>query len=215
VQFNEDTNTYHLVQRKYTVEDITTHYTRPEVVRFQMGVSSKKDKKDKKDKKEVKEKLTLDFGEEEEEPEFVLKEDENENENEDKDKETLEKESIKKIEETPEYKLIWYGLNPKYKDFLVKDPKWLEETMAAYMKARKEKKMREFYNPSDLVLPPIIDDVSGKFDFGNETYNEIMNGLPREQKQNMKNLFTSSETREFMDNELKKILRAEFRLAKF
>jgi hypothetical protein len=172
-----------------------------------MGVSSsKKEKKELKDKKEQKDKLTLDITEEQEQeekeedldPVFVLRETQKEGQ-----------------EETPEYKLIWYGLNQKYKDYLLKDPKWLEETMAAYMKSRKEKKMREFYNPSDLVLPPIIDDVSGKFDFGNETYNEIINGLPREQKQNMKNLFTSSKTREFMDNELKKILRAEFRLAKF
>lgn len=37
VEYNQENNTYHLIQEKYTIEDITVHYSKPEIIRFEIG----------------------------------------------------------------------------------------------------------------------------------------------------------------------------------
>ena len=99
-----------------------------------------------------------------------------------------------------------------------KDPQWLQETMQEYMKARREGKMKEFVLPSDLLLPPLIDD-QGNLDFGNETFNEIIKTLPTIQKNILKNYKPkpSEETNNysFLETQLRQMLTQKFQLSKF
>ena len=41
VEYQQETNTFHLIQEKYTLEDITVHYSKPEIVHFDIGVVPK------------------------------------------------------------------------------------------------------------------------------------------------------------------------------
>lgn len=37
VEYNQENNTFHLIQEKYTIEDITVHYSKPEIIHFNIG----------------------------------------------------------------------------------------------------------------------------------------------------------------------------------
>jgi hypothetical protein len=37
VEFNSDNNTFQLIQEKYTIEDITVHYSKPSIIHFVIG----------------------------------------------------------------------------------------------------------------------------------------------------------------------------------
>ena len=87
--------------------------------------------------------------------------------------------------------------------------------MQEYMKARKEGRFREFVLPSDLILPPLVDD-QDNLDFGNKTFNEIIKTLPTMQKDILKKYKpTEPGNYSFLEVQLKKILAQKFRLSKF
>ena len=49
VEYNPESNTYHLIQQKNTLEDITIRYLKPEILHFEIGIpQNKKEIKDKK-----------------------------------------------------------------------------------------------------------------------------------------------------------------------
>lgn len=37
VEFNQENNTFHLVQEKYSIEELTVHYSKPEIIHFDIG----------------------------------------------------------------------------------------------------------------------------------------------------------------------------------
>lgn len=181
VEYNSETGTFHLIQEKTTLNEITFYYSTPEVVAF-----SKTAKKYEETKKETKKEI----------PEV----------------EQTEALSTRELEELPEYQQIWNKLDERYKSYLEKDPEWKKETMNAYVEAKREKRQRELILPSDIILPPIVED-NGDLDFGNETFNEIIKILPKEQVKiadlkNQKNL-------KLLENQLKQMLRKEFLFTKF
>ena len=74
----------------------------------------------------------------------------------------------------PIYQGIWNSLSPKYRNALLQDHEWLEETIVQYVKDKEQKRSRTFLNPTNLIIPPqILQD--GKYDFGNQIYNNIFN----------------------------------------
>jgi len=74
----------------------------------------------------------------------------------------------------PIYQGIWNSLSPKYRNALLQDHEWLEETIVQYVKDKEQKRSRTFLNPTNLIIPPqILQD--GKYDFGNPIYNNIFN----------------------------------------
>jgi hypothetical protein len=42
VEFNSDNNTFHLIQEKYTIEDVTVHYSKPSIIHFDIGNNTNK-----------------------------------------------------------------------------------------------------------------------------------------------------------------------------
>ena len=41
VEYNSENNTYHLKQEKYSLEDISVRYSKPEIVHFTIGIGKK------------------------------------------------------------------------------------------------------------------------------------------------------------------------------
>lgn len=42
VEFNSDNNTFHLIQEKYTIEDVTVRYSKPAIIHFDIGNNTNK-----------------------------------------------------------------------------------------------------------------------------------------------------------------------------
>jgi len=192
VDYNSADNTFHLIQEKVTIEDLSVRHSKAEVLHFDFGVAKKKTERNKKEF--IEGELDLDFKDESKEEVLGL--------------ETLG-------EEDPTYQLIWRGLDETYKEYLQKEPEWLQETMEGYIKARKEGKFREFVIPSNLLYPPLVTE-QGELDFGNNTFNEIIKTLPKMQQDILKNYKPKEPNNyTFLENQMKQILGQKFHLTKF
>ena len=174
VEYNEDTNKYHLVQKKTTIESLESpHYN--EVISYAFGVFETKSKTKKTGKKEIKTKTRK-----------LRIEDDSPTEEQEKAQEIQqvvagppskmpiigEDGSITWQDEN--YKKTWDKLSQKHKEELAKYPEWLQESMDSYAINNKEMKTLKFIYPRNVIFPPRrLED--GSFDFGNELYNEIIN----------------------------------------
>ena len=59
---------------------------------------------------------------------------------------------------------------------MARDPDWLQESMDAYAINNKARQTLKFIYPRNVIFPPRkLPD--GSFDFGNQYYNEVSNGL--------------------------------------
>jgi hypothetical protein len=166
VEYDEDTNEYHLVQKKNTIESLEEPY-RSELISYVFGVfesRGKTKKKGTKKKKSTTRKLRI----EEDSP------------SEEKAEEPIGVPSKLPVIgpdgtitwEDENYKKAWNKLSQKHKDLLSKDAEWLQESMDAYAINEQERKTLKFIYPRNIIFPPkkLAD---GSFDFGNEYYNEV------------------------------------------
>ena len=169
VEFDESEGVYRLIQRKNGIADLEDSYIPPSVVNFNYGeiyVGNVGEKQKTRTKLTTKKKLIIEAS-------------------------PLDKENRDDLGITvrptynddgtitwdkPEYQAIWNKLTSRYKQILLKqsNKEWLLETMNKYVKYKKENKPLDFATPSNLIFPPeVLED--GKYDFGNEIYNEIFN----------------------------------------
>ena len=178
VEYDEQENEYILIQQKYTILDLEDNYVKPEVKSFVFGDVSKS-KKPKPAKGIKSKKLTI--------------------ENDDDDEKMAEETTIvsrpriqedgKIIWDNPDYEYLWKKLPSKYKEALASDREWLQYTMDNYVKDSKDKKPLAFVSPNNLIMPPqILDD--GKYDFGNNIYNNIFNKLDKSYQKTLLTLYT-------------------------
>jgi len=183
----DDDNTYHLIQKKNTIEQLEYPLVEPKIISFVTGVDVKR----RQTKKNIE-------GSTNAKTKKIRKniEIEHEDEHEDEDEKVQGQQEIVQGQQeitqaqqtqtpfynedgtvtwaNPNYQNIWNSLNEKYKNALLQDHEWLEETVIQYVKDRENKKPREFLNPTSLIIPPhLLDD--GKYDFGNPVYNDIFN----------------------------------------
>lgn len=173
VEYNTDTNEYHLIQKKNTIESLEEPYS-SEVVSYVFGsfVSKGKTKKDRKEKVPKAKTRKL-----------IIVEDSSSGENISipKIKELLIPSNKPIISsdgtitwEDENYKKTWAKLSSKHKEFLSKDPIWLQKSMDSYVINNKEFKTFKFIFPPNVIFPPKkLQD--GSYDFGNELYNELIN----------------------------------------
>lgn len=172
-----DDNNYHLIQKKNTIEQLEYALSEPSVNSFVVGMTKTKQTKKNRgqlNNKTVKIKLR---------PVVAESSSENEGENEAKNMEQpLPQSSVGPVFNEdgsvtwndPNYQNMWNSLSPQYKNALLQDHQWLEDTVNQYVKDRKESKPREYLHPINLIIPPhILDD--GSYDFGNPVYNNIFN----------------------------------------
>ena len=191
VEYNDEDNTYALIQRKYTILDMEDAYVKPEVVAFDYGTAPKvkqtkgkktgtKNKKIVIEDEEVVEGgveggLETGFGQEPEKPIISVR--------------PRIQEDGTVTWDDPDYSTLWNKLPINYKEALSADREWLQETMDKYIQKRKERKPLEFVSPSNLILPPqILDD--GTYDFGNVYYNKIFNKLDKSYQKTLLTLYT-------------------------
>jgi hypothetical protein len=100
------------------------------------------------------------------------------------------------------YQNVWNSLSPQYKNALLQDHQWLEDTIKQYVKDRQNKTERVFVHPINLIIPPqILED--GSYDFGNPDYNNIFNKkIAKIQKEILIGMLSKTNTRDnklFMD----------------
>jgi hypothetical protein len=116
-----------------------------------------------------------------------------------------------------EYQIIWNKMNIKLKEALLEDEEWLQDFMTNCVNLRREKKPCEFKGPNNLILPPqLLDD--NKYDFGNETYNNIFNRLDKSYQKNILSLHsTKNEEKDYsmMEDTLNTIVAKELQFEKY
>jgi hypothetical protein len=177
VEYDEDTNKFHLIQKKNTIESLEAPHSN-EVISYVFGVFESKTKTKKTGKKEIKTKTRkLRIEEDESSPTAV--------------------DTVTAVEKSQEfigppsklpiigtdgtitwqdenYKKAWNKLSQKHKEELAKDLDWLQESMDSYAKDNEERKDLKFVYPRSVIFPPrrLEDDT---YDFGNEIYNQISN----------------------------------------
>jgi hypothetical protein len=184
VEYNEDDNTYHLIQQKYTILDLEDNYVKPAVISFDYGNIAKSKKQSSAVTGSKNKKLRI----ENEEGEGEI---------------NLEPEVIEQIStirpriqedgvviwDEPEYDKLWNRLPMQYRNALATDREWLQETMDKYVENRKNKQKLSFVSPSNLILPPqILED--GTYDFGNVIYNKFFNKLDKSYQKTLLTLYS-------------------------
>jgi len=177
VWYNEDENTFNLIQNRYTIADLQVNLLDESVKQFNVGmttmpVDAKKQKQRQRQRQKQKPKL------------IVESDSENEIEAE-AEAENIVNTNAPIIDNNgnatwsnPEYQKLWDAMSSKLKSALLTDREWLQEFMDSCVSSKQNKKQCKFITPSNLILPPqILDD--GQYDFGNEVYNKIFNKLDK------------------------------------
>jgi hypothetical protein len=165
VFFNEDTNTFHLIQNKYTIKDLEYTSFKNRVVSYDVGFVKLSETRSRfiidSDTSTEEEKRETDVSEE---PEYVS-------------------ESVEAIPtivdgqvtwNNEKYQQLWNRMPLKLKDALKSDQEWIQEFMDSCVKSRENKQNCTFISPPNLIVPP--NELSeGKYDFGNKLYNDFFN----------------------------------------
>jgi len=186
VEFDESEGVYRLIQKKTGIADLEDSYIAPSVINFNYGeiyVGNVGEKQKARTKTGTKKQLVIETSPLDKENAA----------------ETLVGVTVRPTYnddgtitwENAEFQAIWNKLSSRYKQTLLRDGnrEWLLETMNKYVKYKKENKPLEFATPSNLIFPPqILED--GKYDFGNEIYNEIFNKQDKSYQNTLLTLYT-------------------------
>ena len=199
VVFEESSNTYHLVQRAYSIKDLEMNNDKFETLVFDTSVQPSAVKK---------RRLIVDSSS---------------TETDDTSSDTLDiigKPTIDEEDGTVtwsnrNYQTLWNKMNNELKTALLSDTEWLQEFMDNCVKARLQSKSCEFTNPSNLIIPPqLIED--GMYDFGNTVYNNIFNKFDESYKNTLLTLFSTNpedgvKNYSMMENTLADIVKKELK----
>jgi hypothetical protein len=170
IWYDDNDETYHLIQNKYTIKDLEINIGKYETVVFDTSLQGPNNIPKKRS-------LVIESSTPDEEdiigqPTF----------NED-DSVTWSNKN---------YQTLWNKMNNKLQNALLSDREWLQEFMNNCVKARLEGKPCQFTNPSNLIIPPqILDD--GNYDFGNTIYNNFFNKLGKGYHNILLKLFTEKD----------------------
>lgn len=177
VVFEESSNTYHLVQRAYSIKDLEMNNDKFETLVFDTSVQPSAVKK----------------------RPLVVDSSSTESMNSSDTTDIIGKPEIKQIDHfnqtvtwsNKNYQTLWNKMNNELKTALLSDTEWLQEFMDNCVKARLQNKSCEFTNPSNLIIPPqLIED--GMYDFGNSVYNDIFNKFDESYKNTLLSLFSTN-----------------------
>jgi len=189
VDYDEDTNKFHLIQKKNTIESLEAPHSN-QVISYVFGIFESKSKTKKTGKKETKNKtrklrIEEESSVEQKSPENVI----------DNSKFPIIAEDGSITWQDENYKKSWAKLSQKHKDFLSRDQNWLQESMDDYAKNNKERNVLKFIFPKNIIFPP--QKIDGTYDFGNELYNEVLNankGLITEYLRNLERVGKPNKT---------------------
>jgi hypothetical protein len=167
VFYNDEDNTYNLIQKQYEEEDLQDDLVQQKVIKFDYGIESQK----KKINTPAKRNLIIESSSEE------------------KSESTQIGSPNYKFDGTVEfgnqdYENIWKRMSEELKNALLTDHEWLEKFMNSCYLSRKNKTPCEFILPDDLILPPnLLED--GTYDLGNQYFNDVFNSLNKSYKETL------------------------------
>jgi hypothetical protein len=177
VVFEEGDNTYHLIQKAYSIKDLEMNNDKFETIVFDTSVQPSAVKK----------------------RPLVVDSSSTQSINSSDTADIIGKPEIKQVDHFNQtvtwsnrsYQGLWDNMNNELKTALLSDTEWLQEFMDNCVKARLQKKSCEFTNPSNLIIPPqLIED--GMYDFGNTVYNDIFNKFDESYKNTLLTLFSTN-----------------------
>ena len=199
VVFEESSNTYHLVQRAYSIKDLEMNNDKYETLVFDTSVQAPAGLK--------KRRLVVDTSS----TESIDSSD---------TADIIGKPTIDEADGTVtwsnrNYQTLWNKMNNELKTGLLSDTEWMQEFMDNCVRARLQSKSCEFTNPSNLIIPPqLIED--GMYDFGNQVYNKIFNKFDESYKNTLLSLFSTNpddgvKNYSMMENTLADIVKKELK----
>ena len=206
VWYNEDDNTYHLIQNKYTIADLEHNQgTNLAVVKYDVGLKKIQSKKSSKKTKL----LIIDSEDEMDQQEIQLAEEQEQYQDQEPQAQIQTQtqpqgeEEYQMSVEAPIYNSdgtvtwskkenqdIWNKFNPKLKQVLLTNHEWLEDFVNNCTNLRKQGKPCKFISPPDLILPPMLDVDTGKYDLGNEYYNNLFNNSDKSYQATLLTLYS-------------------------
>jgi hypothetical protein len=199
VVFDESDNSYHLIQRNYSIKDLEINNDKYETVVFETSIQGDKTKVARVDKPDTRvEKAKPDTSEDT--PDII-------------GKPTINEETGMVTWSNKNYQSLWSKMNNELKTALLSDREWMQEFMDNCVKSRLQNKSCEFTNPSNLIIPPqLIED--GMYDFGNPVYNEIFNKFDESYKNTLLGLFSTedgSKNYSMLENTLSDIVKKQLK----
>ena len=175
VVFDESDNSYHLIQRNYSIKDLEINNDKYETVVFETSIQCDKTKVARVDKPDTRVEKP-DTSEDSDTPDII-------------GKPTINEETETVTWSNKNYQSLWSKMNNELKTALLSDREWMQEFMDNCVRTRLQNKSCEFTNPSNLIIPPqLIED--GMYDFGNPVYNEIFNKFDESYKNTLLSLFS-------------------------
>lgn len=196
VVFDESDNSYHLVQRNYSIKDLEINNDKFETVVFETSVQG--------DRSRVQgNKTRVDKPDSQDSPDII-------------GKPIINEETGIITWSNKNYQSLWSKMNNELKTALLTDREWMQEFMDNCVRSRLQNKPCEFTNPSNLIIPPqLIED--GMYDFGNPLYNEIFNNFDESYKNTLLSLFSiedGSKNYTMLEKTLADILKKELKFDK-
>lgn len=158
VWYNLDTNACHLIQNKYSIQNLSYASYSDKIVSNEKGYKVETGNKGKKGKM-----LIIDENPSDEEIEI-----------------TYGRDDI--TWPNQEYANLWKEMPSKLKDALRTNQIWMKDFMANCINARKNKKPCTITAPKDLIVPPSVLP-NGQYNFGIKIYNDAFNKLPKQTQQ--------------------------------
>ena len=181
VYYDEQTNTFHLMQNKNTVKSIEYTSFVDKVVAFDVGDTGIANKKRLKGQNMAISKFEMSP----QEDKFVLKP-------------TIVPDAKIIGEEPtynngewnlPEYNILWNKMPIKLKTVLTSNPDWMTQFMINCVNSRAKRENCKFTPPSELKLPPQKISVDN-YDFGVQIYTDEFNKLPKGLKETYLTLYS-------------------------
>ncbi len=176
VVFEESNNTYHLIQKAYSIKDLEMNNDKYETIVFDTSIQGAPPSALKKRR------LIIDSSSSDTASSDVS--------------DIIGKPTIDEADGTVtwsnrNYQTLWNNMNNELKTALLSDVEWLQEFMDNCVRARLQSKSCEFTNPSNLIIPPqLVED--GMYDFGNPVYNNIFNKFDESYKNTLLTLFSTN-----------------------
>lgn len=183
VVFDENNNSYHLVQRNYSMKDLEINNDKFETVVFETSVQGDRTRatsvQGDKTRATSVIRATKDTSDSSDSSDII-------------GKPTINEETGTVTWSNKNYQSLWSKMNNELKTALLSDREWMQEFMDNCVRMRLQNKSCEFTNPSNLIIPPqLIED--GMYDFGNPVYNEIFNKFDESYKNTLLSLFSTED----------------------
>jgi hypothetical protein len=168
VVHNEDTNTCNLIQRKYSIENMSLSLFQNKVMSFDTGYEGQPKKKTK----------GLVIEESSSEPEQANYTYTNSDQIEIPVDEPIYGKGPDGVQwKKSEYINLWNKLPKELKNVLIPNHEWMKEFMFNCVNKRANKQTCKFVAPKDLKLPP-EKLANGQYDIGVKIYSDVFNKLP-------------------------------------